>query len=151
MSPETKKQLIKKYIENKDQSKVPSEVNKLLCENCTICCEHVSLEIDAPEDKEDYENILWYLLHENVLVFIDEKDWFIEFKTRCKALTPDGLCRIHDKRPGVCRDYSQDSCELHGKGDDPYDTVFRSPEEFIIYVREKTEFKDFGFEIKKDL
>ena len=55
------------------------------CKKCGNCCNHIALEIDAPKWKEDYNHILWYLLHENVRVFIEDNEWYLEFLTRCKA------------------------------------------------------------------
>lgn len=134
--------LLKKYVEDKDPAKVPSEVNKALCENCTICCEHVAIEIDKPESIEDFQNIIWYVIHENISVFIDhDDDWIIEFKTPCKALTQDGLCSIHSNRPKICVDYTQDTCERND-GDPPFKRVFRSRQDVIDYVRDFTKFDE---------
>ena len=34
------------------------------CEGCDAkCCKHVAVEIDEPEEKEDFENIKWYVCH----------------------------------------------------------------------------------------
>ena len=77
--------------------------NKDLCEGCTLCCEHVTVEFDTPENKEDYEEIMWMLMHENVCVFIDEDGWNVEFKTRCKYLNENRLIldACISKIPGV--------------------------------------------------
>ncbi len=45
-----------------------------MCRFCGACCRHVAIEIDTPEDTDDYEDIYWYLLHENIKVFVTEKD-----------------------------------------------------------------------------
>lgn len=149
MTPKQKEELIKKFVEDKDQSQVPPEVNKDLCEGCTICCEHVALEIDEPEDKEDFETIMWYVMHENVWVYIADEDegWYLEFKARCRSLDGKGLCKVHRKRPAICREYSQDSCEKHSEGS-PYKVLFKEPEQVVEWVRKNTEFKDFMKEDK---
>lgn len=89
-----------------------SKKNKKLCDDCDDCCHYVAIEIDKPEDKEDWEHIKWYLLHKNVNVFIDwEDDWFVEFVTSCTALdAKTKLCIIYKNRPQVCCDYSQKTC-----------------------------------------
>ena len=45
-----------------------------LCKGCTKCCEYIAMELDTPETLKDFENIKWYLLHNNVRVFIIEKE-----------------------------------------------------------------------------
>jgi Fe-S-cluster containining protein len=81
------------------------------CDGCTECCEYVALEIDKPENLKDFENVLWFILHKNVWVYIDfEGDWYIQFDTPCKKLNSDGLCDYYQKRPSMCRDYSVKDC-----------------------------------------
>ena len=72
----------------------PVEKNSFdLCNGCTKCCEYIALEIDTPETQEDFENIRWYLLHENVKIFIigssDEEDE--EEVTETESLNTDSL------------------------------------------------------------
>ena len=118
------------------------EINKKLCEGCAKCCVHVNHEIDPPRNDEDCDYIIWFLLHENITVWVDDEHvWYIEFKTPCKALQ-DELCSIYERRPQVCREYSQVNC-LNTNLDD--DITFHSPEEFLTYVR-KNKIHDYqGF------
>ncbi len=107
------------------------------CERCGECCKHVAVPIDKPEDNDDYHNILWYLYHEKVQVFVDdEDDWYIEFSTRCSALDKNNRCRVYDKRPNICREYSPESCVKHGEGE-PYKYLFKTPDEFIKFLEKK--------------
>jgi len=143
MDEKSNDELIEEYVKDKDQNCVPSEVNKKLCQGCTKCCEHVALEIDEPTDREDFDNIIWYVMHENVFVYIDhEDDWCIEFKTKCKGLDKEGLCNIHSVRPDVCKNYSQENCEKHGE-DSPYKHLFQTREDVIKWIKEKTKLKGF--------
>ena len=105
------------------------------CNQCGGCCKHIALEIDKPSSKEDYNNILWYLLHNNVSVFVDEGDWFVEFRTRCKALNEENTCNFYEKRPKICRTYSSVSCVRNGHGE-PHDFSFGNAEEFLKYMEE---------------
>lgn len=84
------------------------------CVRCTRCCHHVSLQIDTPEDDTDFDNIRWYLLHENVKVFVDGGDWYLEFATPCAKLSEEG-CIIYENRPSICADYDPENCERHGE------------------------------------
>ena len=103
------------------------------CEHCGKCCNHVTVEIDTPEDIDDFEELKWFVLHENVVVFVDdEEDWHVQFNTPCKA-RKNGKCDIHGKRPKVCADYNPDECEFNGEGE-YYEILFTKPSEVEEYV-----------------
>jgi len=84
------------------------------CDECdALCCKHVAMEIDAPEELEDFENLKWFVCHENVNVFVDEDNiWHIEFLTPCEHLEGN-KCGIYDKRPEICREHNHDECLFH--------------------------------------
>ena len=48
------------------------EENMNLCSGCSLCCEYVSVELDKPTGKGDYDEVVWLLLHKNVWVYIDD-------------------------------------------------------------------------------
>ena len=127
------------------------EENKRLCEGCSICCEHICMEIDKPTTKDELHDILWYLMHQDVIVFFDdEDDWFIEFKTKCKALADDKKCTIYSERPNICREYSQEDCERYGEGE-YYEEIFRCREEFLEYINKtpKLHWLFYGKKLRK--
>lgn len=112
--------------------------NNAVCSLCGKCCKHVALEIDTPKTKEDYEYLLWYLLHENVYVSVEDDDgnWAIEFSTRCKWLGADNKCTNYSERPSVCSEYTPDDCMHHGEGEaEKY--FFKTREELLAYIKEK--------------
>jgi|GEM_PF-1517414 len=118
------------------------EKNKMLCNACSKCCMHINHEIDAPENDEDCDYIIWFLLHEKVSIWIDDENvWFIEFRTPCKALKED-LCSIYGKRPQVCREYSQDTCLDTDLGED---VIFDTPEGFLHYMKKERGYNYKGF------
>ena len=103
------------------------------------CCRHVALEIDKPTCKRDYDNIRWYLMHENIHVFIDQDgSWTLEFLTNCKHLKKDYKCDFYQKRPKLCRDYpiKGSYCEYLGDGSH-YIELFTCPEDFEQYLNKK--------------
>ncbi|MBR9705402.1 YkgJ family cysteine cluster protein [Candidatus Pacearchaeota archaeon] len=107
------------------------------CKECNAkCCRYVATEIDAPEDEKDYENILWYLIHKNVSVFIEGKEWYIQFSTPCNKLDKDWKCTIYEKRPKICKELSINSCEEYGHGK-PHNFLFETEQDFIEYLRKK--------------
>ncbi|HHQ45135.1 MAG TPA: YkgJ family cysteine cluster protein [Candidatus Altiarchaeales archaeon] len=104
-----------------------------VCRGCSLCCRHLTTQIDAPEDREGFENIRWFLLHKGVKVFIDDEgDWYLEFKTTCNALTEEGLCGIYETRPDICRRYETVDCEKHG---DYWEELFEKPEDLEAYLK----------------
>jgi uncharacterized protein len=108
-----------------------------LCDRCAaLCCRYIALPIDNPTDVRDYDNIRWYLLHENVVVFIEDEQWYIGFFTRCKQLQPDNRCGIYETRPRICRTYTTNNCDYHG-GEYNYDELFTSADQLLHYAEKK--------------
>lgn len=106
------------------------------CKRCDAkCCRYFCLEIDTPEDYEEFENIRWYLCHEGVTVHVDEGDWYLSVANACKMLGDDGLCRIYEDRPLICRTYQPDGCDSSG-GDYQYEEFFETPQSLDNYVRD---------------
>jgi uncharacterized protein len=104
-----------------------------LCEHCTaVCCHYIALPIDEPDTKRDFDDMRWYLMHEGVTVFIEDGDWFIQFKTKCRNLQTDFKCGVYETRPTICREYKDDGCDYVG-GDYEYDELFTEPEQIVAY------------------
>jgi len=105
------------------------------CQECGgRCCRYVALGIDPPKNRTARENIRWYLLHENVSVFVDhEKGWYVEFTTPCTAQAPDLRCTVYENRPKICQDYgnAHGDCEYY---DNPYALRFEHLEEFDAWI-----------------
>jgi uncharacterized protein len=113
-------------------------MKKQNCDGCDKCCRYVALEIDAPENKEDYDQIRWFLTHKDVWIFIDHDDsWNIQFNTPCEKLSKSGKCTIYEKRPIICRKYSTDNCEKFGAGDS-FKLLWKNIEEFEEWFEENT-------------
>jgi len=108
-----------------------------LCDQCSaLCCRYFVLEIDAPDDAEDYDNIRWYLIHENTFVFIEKKKWYLGIYSRCKHLQVDNRCGIYETRPQICRKYSTKNCDYHG-GEYEWSILFSSGEQFEEYAQKQ--------------
>lgn len=108
-----------------------------LCDSCAaLCCRYFALPIDNPKTRREYDDIRWYLYHENVVVFIEKKQWYLGILTRCKNLREDNRCGIYEQRPRICRNYSTDNCDYHG-GEYDYEKLFTSGEQLMAYAREK--------------
>src|SRR5258706_11514913 len=108
-----------------------------LCDQCSaLCCRYFVLEIGTPEPRREYDDIRWYLIHENVFVFIEKKKWYLGIYSRCKHLQADNRCGIYETRPKICREYSTDNCDYHG-GEYDWDVLFSSAEQLERYGKEK--------------
>jgi len=108
-----------------------------LCDQCSaLCCRYFVLEIDKPETRRAYDDIRWYLIHENVFVFIEKKRWYLGIYARCKHLQQDNRCGIYLTRPTICREYSTDNCDYHG-GEYDWDILFSSAEQLQRYATDK--------------
>jgi uncharacterized protein len=108
---------------------------KSLCEQCVaLCCRYFAFQIETPEVKRDFDDIRWYLLHEDSLVFVEDGEWYIQVNRKCKALLPDNRCGIYHDRPAICREYKTDGCDWHADEYD-YDHLFTEPEQIAAYAK----------------
>lgn len=108
-----------------------------LCIECAgLCCRYIALPIETPEDRDDFDDVRWYLAHEGISVFVEEDEWYINIANRCRFLDKDNRCGIYETRPKICRGYTEDSCDFHS-GDYGYDLHFTSIEELDEYIMQK--------------
>ncbi len=108
-----------------------------LCPQCAgLCCRYVALPIETPETKDDYDDVRWYLAHEGFSVFVEDDEWYVNIASRCKYLNANNMCSIYEKRPKICRKYSDDNCDYHG-GDYGYDLYFSCAEDLEEYMDKK--------------
>jgi hypothetical protein len=106
----------------------------ILCEHCTgLCCRYIALPIDRPQSAADFDDIRWYLLHENISVFVEDGDWYLYVQAVCRHLQPDYRCGIYATRPQICRDYGTDNCDYHS-GDYGWEHHFTCPEHLDEYL-----------------
>ena len=120
------------------------------CSFCvgTKCCNHVSLEIDKPKTMKDFDQLLWKVSHPQVEIFKDEDGWFLMvMDVTCDHLQPSGACGIYDKRPMVCREYSNDYCEYDAPAEEGFDLYFKDYESLDNYCRKR--FKKWDRRFKK--
>jgi len=110
-----------------------------LCEKCAaLCCRYFrSADRQSQKRPEDYDNIRWYLVHENVVAFIENKKWFVGVMTRCKHLQADNRCGIYETRPRICRKYSTDNCDYHRRRVSISPKLFTSADDLKVYAEKK--------------
>lgn len=105
------------------------------CTECGRCCTYVGVGVNAPSRPRWATDILWYLYHENVYVYVDgDGEWSVHFETRCRNLGADLRCGVYAERPHICRAFDNRTCEVN---DAAHDTLtFREPAEFVTWLRE---------------
>ena len=111
---------------------------KSQCDKCSgLCCRYFALPLETPETREDFDDIRWYLCHEDITVFVEDGDWYLNVKNKCRHLS-DGShrCLIYAKRPGICRKYKHADCDFV-EGEYDYELHFTSDKEMEEYIRIK--------------
>ena len=101
----------------------------------SICCRYVTTKIDAPRTKMDFDELYWFLCHENVEVFIESRKWYVQFDTPCRNLDRRSLCRDYLTRPHVCREHKEEECEYWGEEDRK--VMMRSPDDLKRYMKRR--------------
>ena len=112
----------------------PKEPNP--CLGCSNFCEYVSIEVDKPTTPTDFDEIIWYLVHKDVWVYVDDDgDWHAQFNTPCDKLE-DQRCGYYPHRPQLCRDYEPKTCVRYGEGDaEKY--LFKNEVDLYRYLAKK--------------
>jgi Fe-S-cluster containining protein len=105
-------------------------------EECrAICCNYIVRKISPPRTKMDWDELYWFLCHERIAVYIEQRKWYLMVDAPCKHLTPDSLCRIYEERPDVCRLHSEESCENTGEVE--FDEFMDRPEDLIRLMKKR--------------
>jgi len=113
-------------------------LGSILCEHCAAaCCRYLAIPLDKPACARDYDDIRWYLMHQNISVFIEEGDWYIQIQTRCKNLAADNRCGIYEARPSICREYEPGQCD-YSHSQYGYERIFTHPQQIDEYYERKT-------------
>jgi len=108
------------------------------CEKCTgLCCRYFALPIETPEDKGDYDDIRWYLCHEDITVFVEDGDWYINIKNKCRYLSEENYkCMNYNNRPRICRQYRHNDCDFV-EGEYDYELHFVNDKQMEEYIKIK--------------
>ena len=93
---------------------------------------YFSTEIDAPESKKDFDDILWMLAHRAVEIYTKRRRWYLMVKTPCRFYRPARGCIIYPSRPRICREHHAATCEFTEAYD--FDLNFRTYDELARYV-----------------
>ena len=108
------------------------------CQKCHgKCCRYFAQPIETPEDWDDFDDIRWYLCHEQVTVFVEDGDWYLNVENKCRYLSEeDYRCQNYELRPHICRKYDTDGCDLTGD-DYGYELHFLDDKSMEEYMKIK--------------
>ena len=114
------------------------KTKKILCNKCTgLCCRYFALPTETPEDKEDYDDIRWYLCHEDITVFVEDGDWYLNVKNKCAHLSDkDYKCDIYKTRQKKCKGYKTNDCDMI-EGEYDYELHFVNDKQMEEYIKIK--------------
>ena len=114
------------------------KIKKNQCQECIgLCCRYFALPIEDPEDWDDYDDIRWYLCHEDVTVFLEDGDWYLNIRNKCKYLSQDDYkCEKYDMRPKICRGYRTKDCDFTN-AEYNYELHFKSDKQMEEYMKIK--------------
>jgi len=106
------------------------------CTECALCCTYVAVGINPPTTPRLATDVLWYLYHEHIYVYVDEDgEWSVVFETRCRNLGSDRRCAVYADRPHICRGFDNRSCEVNAPAQG--DLTFREPAEFLAWLEQR--------------
>jgi len=106
------------------------------CDRCSgKCCRYYMVDLPAPKSKLDFDNYGWFLAHENTVIYVDEKKWFLCVFSKCRYLDDDNRCLIYENRFQACRDYSDENCEFDSEYEP--DLTFTTPEQLANYAEKR--------------
>ena len=107
-----------------------------LCDQCVaLCCRYFAFSIDTPTTKRDFEDLRWYILHDDTIIFVEDGEWYVQVNRKCRELLPDNRCGIYENRPTICRGYKTDACDWHADAYD-YQHVFSEPDQIQRFAKE---------------
>lgn len=109
------------------------------CSRCPgdKCCSYITQSIDTPRSIEDFDHLLWQIAHKAIQIYKDDDGWFLLVMNTCQFLQQDGRCRIYETRPQLCRDYSNDYCELDEPAENSFKYYFKTYDELDAYCRKR--------------
>ena len=118
------------------------------CDQCTsLCCSYITQELDTPRSMHAFDVLLWQVAHKGVHIFKDGNGWYLLCETKCEFLLPHNRCGIYEKRPIICREHSNEACEIDAPINDGCELYFQTYDELDAYCRQR--FKTWDKRLEK--
>ncbi len=100
-----------------------------------ICCRYIVKKMEPPRTRLDWDELYWFVCHEKVAVYIDERKWYLMVDVPCMHLDDSSSCRVYPKRPDVCRMHEAENCEYTGELD--FQEFMERPEDVIRLMKKR--------------
>jgi Fe-S-cluster containining protein len=100
-----------------------------------ICCRYIVKKIEPPRTRLDWDELYWFLCHDKVSVYIEERKWYLLVNVPCMHLTRNSRCRVYPNRPDVCRMHEAENCEYTGELD--FQVFMERPEDLIRLMEKR--------------
>ncbi len=122
--------------DDEEEEAISPEALADLCGKCKgLCCRYYTVMLDEPDDADDFDELRWFLAHQDCYLYIDEGEWHLNVIANCRFLAPSGQCLIYEHRPEVCRDFGhEEECEWTGAVE--FERAFRTIPELEAYAKE---------------
>jgi Fe-S-cluster containining protein len=99
------------------------------------CCRYITVGIPAPKSVDDWDEVRWWLAHEEVMVTHDDDGWMVHFRTRCQNLKADNACAVYPDHMLCCQAYDPTDCEYTGEV--PFDVQFLKQTDLADYLERR--------------
>lgn len=96
------------------------------------CCHYIAVPLDTPRSDADFDDLRWYLMHEDTHAYQLEGDWQLLIDRRCRHLLPNNVCGAYERRPRTCADYDPSECEYVGEV--RYEQYFHDDAELDVWL-----------------
>lgn len=116
--------------------KVTSENKCSFCPG-TICCSYFTEQLSTPRAKSDFDHMLWQISHQDTHIYKDEDGWYLLVDRPCIHLNKDGSCGNYENRMQVCRDYSNDFCEMDEPATKGFELYFDDYFALLKYCKQR--------------
>jgi Fe-S-cluster containining protein len=100
-----------------------------------ICCRYIVKKISPPRTRLDWDELYWFLCHDKVAVYVEERRWYLLVNVPCVHLTRASRCRVYAERPDVCRIHSAENCEYSGEVD--FQEFLERPQDLIRLMKKR--------------
>lgn len=105
-----------------------------------ICCRYIVKKIEPPRTRLDWDELYWFLCHDKVAVYIENRKWYMLVNVPCMHLTRSSRCRVYPRRPDVCRMHDAENCEYTGELD--FQVFMDSPDDLVrLMARRKISYR----------
>jgi len=116
--------------------KITSENKCSFCKG-TICCSYFTEQLSTPRSKVDFDHMLWQISHQDTHIYKDDEGWYLLVDRPCVHLNKDGSCGNYENRMQVCRDYSNDFCEMDAPATEGFELYFEDYFALLAYCKQR--------------